>query len=798
MTSFTQRRQLALAIATICASPMLWAQSNAATDVGRIAVEGAQGGTATGLLVQEDTPKARSSVTRAHMETLNPTANPYQTIELLPGVNTFSQDATGLFGGGMRVRGANSDQMGFTINGAPVNDSGNFAVYPMEYSDTENMCEIFVTQGSTDTEAPHVGASGGNVGMVTCSPKDKATVALTQTVGDLRTNRSFIRVDTGKFANDSAKAFISYSKATADKFKGTGSALKEHVDFGLEFKPNDTWFASTGFLWNKMYNNNFRTLTKAQIAATPTLDYSTVAPKVATATAAPSDGYYVDNINPFLNLLWNGKLEYKASKDTSFSAEPYYWYGHGTGGGQLQTLNENAASTLIGGGIGKDLNGNGVATNTSALVYGSGVTETYRPGITLKTNTRWGNNDILAGYWYEQARHIQTAPREVMNSSAIPADPWQFNSDSYILQQNGQPVMTRNEITISTASSLFVQDSINLMDDKLTVQGGLRNAEVKRDFTNFANLNGLSSTGAIQANSGHQGADYSISKTYTALLPSLGLRYRLDGERQVFANVAQNMRAPSNFTLEKLLVGGSIVNGVVTGATLRNPTVEMETSTNLDVGYRIAKDAWTFSGSVYYIDFNNRIATSYNPSTNLTTDVNVGRVVTNGFELESGYQLNSNWSVYGSMSYTSSKMQNDIPKTSSSSTNAYEATSGKQMPDTPEWMSGLSVAYKDANWYGNLDLKYTGQAFSTLVNDEAMGDYAVVNVTAGYRFADSGFFKKPSIQMNIMNLFDTNYLRINSPSGSNYTTRAQGAGGSAPSYFVSAPLYLSVTLRSEF
>ena len=116
MTSITKRTQLALAVAAICASPMLWAQSNAATNVGRIAVEGAQGGTATGLLVQEDTPKARSSVSRAHMDTLNPTANPFQAIELLPGVNTFSQDATGLFGGSMRVRGANSDQMGFTIN----------------------------------------------------------------------------------------------------------------------------------------------------------------------------------------------------------------------------------------------------------------------------------------------------------------------------------------------------------------------------------------------------------------------------------------------------------------------------------------------------------------------------------------------------------------------------------------------------------------------------------------------------------------------------------------------------------
>lgn len=781
MLHYSKRAPLALMVAAICATPSLWAQTSA-TDVGRIAVDGQIGGTSTGLLVQEDTPKARSSVSRTHMDTLNPTANPFQAIELLPGVNTFSQDATGLFGGGLRVRGANSDQMGFTINGAPVNDSGNFAVYPMEYADTENLCEIFVTQGSTDTEAPHVGASGGNVGMVTCAPKDQSGISLTETLGDLRMNRTFVRVDSGKFANDTAKAFISYSRATADKFKGAGGALKEHVDMGLEFKPNNSWFASTGLLWNKMYNNNIRTLTKAQIAASGTsLDFGTAAPS-KTATAAPADGYYVDNINPFLNLLWTGKVEYKASQDTSFSVEPYYWYGHGTGGGQLQTLSEVAASNKIGGGIGKDLNGNGNATDASALVYGSSVTETNRPGVTFKTNTRWGNNDIMAGYWYEQARHAQTGPRELLNSNGTAADPWQFNSDAYILQQNGQPVMARNQMTISTASSLFVQDSISLMDDRLSVQAGLHNAEIKRDFTNYANI------------ASGQGADYNISKTYSALLPSIGLRYRLDGERQVFANLAQNMKAPGNFSFQSLWTGGTVVNGVLTGATLRNPTVDMETSTNLDVGYRIARDAWTFSGSLYYIDFNNRIASAYNPDTNSSTDTNVGKVITQGFEMESGYQLNSNWSVYGSLSYTSSKMQNDLR----TAANTYESTRGKQMPDTPEWMSGLRLAYNSANWYGNIDYKYTGAAFSTLVNDETMGDYGVVNVTAGYRFASTAFFKKPSIQLNAMNLFDANSLRISSPSGSSFTTRAQGAGGSAPSYYVSAPLFLSLTLRSDF
>ena len=779
--------QLALLVGALCGAPALWAQQSAPTDVGRIAVESLPGGTNTGLIIQEDTPKARSSVNRAHLETLNPSSNPYQAIEMLPGVNTFSNDATGLFGGGLRVRGANSDQMGFTINGAPVNDSGSFSVYPQEYSDTENLCEVFVTQGSTDTEAPHVGASGGNVGMVTCAPEDKSRIRLSQSLGSLNFSKSFLRVDTGKFANDSAKAYISYSKAVADKFKGPGKADKEHIDLGAEYKPNDSFFASSSFLYNKALNNNIRTLTYAQIAASGgQLDNSATPPKHLTPgvgaqiETVPVDNYYEFNVNPFKNYLWTGKAEYKTSKDTSFSAEPYFWYGYGTGGQELTTLAESNAGTKVANGV-RDINGDGDTLDT-VMVYRGSLTRTYRPGITLKTSTRIDNHSILAGYWYERARHHQTQPAVMIDDNGNAADRWLENSDAYLKLQNGAAYQGRDQMTVSTGSSLFLQDSIVLMQDKLHLQLGVRNSEIKREFNNYANQG----TG--------QGADYSVNKTYSKLLPSVGARYTLDAQQQVFANVAQNMKAPGNFSFGSLLMGGTIVNGVLTGATLRNPAVEMETSTNLDLGYRFTNEAWTFSGSVYYIDFKNRIARAYDPVSALSTDFNVGDVTTKGFEVESGYKINPNWSMYGSLSYTSSKMQNDLR----TGVSTYEATADKQMPDTPEWLSGLRLSYNSGSWYGNVDAKFTGKNFSTLVNDETVDANTLVNTTVGYRFANTAFLKKPSIQFNVSNLFDQNYVRINSGSGSQFTTRAVGAGGSSPSYYVGAPRFMSITLRTDF
>jgi iron complex outermembrane receptor protein len=106
-----------------------------ATQPTRITGEGDQLG--NGLMIEEDGAKAKSTVTKAAIDKARPSSNPFQLLELQPGVNAYSQDATGLFGGNLCVRGFNSDQMGFTINGAPVNDSGNFAVYPQEYSDAE-------------------------------------------------------------------------------------------------------------------------------------------------------------------------------------------------------------------------------------------------------------------------------------------------------------------------------------------------------------------------------------------------------------------------------------------------------------------------------------------------------------------------------------------------------------------------------------------------------------------------------------------------------------------------------------
>jgi iron complex outermembrane receptor protein len=787
-------------LSTIIAAPfallspaIACAQQGTTTDVGRIAVEGqgAAASSGSGLITPEETPKARSSVGREQIERMNGSNIPYQVINLLPGVNATSFDATGLFGGNLRVRGFNSDQMGFTVDGAPVNDSGSFAVFPTEYIDIENLQEIFVTQGSTDTEAPHVGATGGNIGLVVMQPSDVTRLRFHQNLGDLRYYRTFVRLDTGRLLNDTFKAFISFSKSAADKWRGFGAADRKHIDFIANLKVASNSSVSAGFYWNEQYNNNFRTLTKTQIGTRGyDLDFSGVPPVHLTpgpgaqVEAAPADGYYKFNINPFRNYIGTLKGNFQITDKLRLDVEPYYWYGFGTGGNQLTTLAEGNVGTRLRFGL-RDINRDGDTADT-IMVYRSSVTETNRPGVTVKATYAWANHRVVLGMWYERARHRQTAPATTIDSAGNSANFWLDNPALFLRRQDGSFYQNRDTLTISTGKSPFLQDTMTFFNDKLTVQAGIRHMSINRDFTNFA------SDGA------GAGANYKIDRTYGKTLGSLGVKWQLDAAQSVFANVAQNFKAPGNFSYFGLLTGGAFVGGVLTGASVQNVVVQPETSLNTDIGYRYSSDRLTASGSVFYIDYQNRIANQFDPAQGLTIPLNVGPSVIKGFEAEAGWRIARDWRVYGSISRTESTIKQNLRVGAT----AYEPTSGKQLPDTPRWMSALSLQYTHGGWMLGTQAKYTGKRYSTLVNDEAAGGYTLFDLNAAYKFGKTAFLKNPQIKLNVHNVFDKQYLALNSGSGSLFTNRATAIAGlpapSSPSYYTGAPRFASVAFTSDF
>ncbi|MDI1277240.1 TonB-dependent receptor [Methylobacter sp.] len=579
------------------------------------------------------------------------------------------------------------------------------------------------------------------------------------------------------------KAFISVSKAEAEKWKGYGGADREHLDFKgvLNLAPGSS--ITGGLLYNEMLNNNLRTLTLAEIQTLGRdADFGGQAPQhlagingSAQVEKIPSDLYYNLNLNPYCNYLSTLKGRFQLLPNLHLDVDPYYNYGYGTGGNQLRTLAESNAVNKLGGGI-RDINHDG-DTRDTVMIYSGAVTETERPGVTARLHSQVANHRLMAGYWFESAHHRRTQPAVPFDAAGNSADPWLDNSSAFLLRQDGTPYQGRDFLTLNTSQSFFGQDDIGFLNDKLTLSLGLRYTQIQRDFTNYVSEGG--------------GAYYNIKQTYARPLPSVGIRYQFTDTQQVFVNRAENFKAPPDSVFYGLINGGSFNNqGKLTGYTLNTVNVGEELATNWDLGYCYTGKDVSFSGTLFYIDYRNRIASAFDPINNISTNYNVGDSTTQGVELESAWRFLPNWSVYGSFTYTDSRIGQNLQ----TAADTVEATAGKAFPDVPSYMAGAALQYRDGPWSG----KYTGARYSTLVNDESINGYTLVSFDAGYRLPSTGWFRDPTVRLNVYNLLDQNYLNLNAGSGSGFTNRALGVDGSAPSYYIGAPRSFSVALSTDF
>ncbi|MFZ6864259.1 TonB-dependent receptor [Undibacterium sp. Ji67W] len=741
-----------------------------------------------GLMVQENAPKARSTITAEEISKQRPTGNAYEALELMPAVNSYNYDATGLFGGGLTLRGFNSDQIGATINGVPVNDSGNFAVYPQEFIDPENTCTQFVTQGSTDVDSPQIGATGGNFGITTCDPSKERRFRVAQTIGELNMYKTYMRYDTGLWEDGKSRFFISASQAHTDKWKGLGQANRDHVDMGYRTDMDRFNSISATVLMNRAKNNNIYNPSLPELNANGyTYDYSTKIPVRATptpgkadvdaATPAGAGAYYQLSQNPFQNVIASATAKFRVGEDTDIKIVPYYWYGFGNGGTQQKTKTEAGSflpavvdpktgkTTLVGN---VDLNGDGDVKDSVIVATGS-VTRTNRPGVTASVTHNFDNHQVLAGFWFERAAHEQFGPMSLVSNDGTAKDIWFTNGR--VLRQDGTPYQSRDVKTISTAYQFFAQDTINLMNDKLSVNLGLRAPTMKRDFTNYAN-----EAAPI---------GYTLSRKYSELLPQLGARYQIDNDNQVFASLAKNMKAPPNFVYQNL--------PVVNGSPVLANNVKTETSWDLDVGYRLQSDKLTAQLTAYQINFRDRQATAYDPNTQVSSYTNIGTVKTHGFEAELGNTPINGWSFYGSFGYAKSEIQNDLVV----SATATLPTAGKNMTLVPERKAGLSVQYETGVWYTRLKAKYTSSQWATMVNDELVPAYTLLGLDAGYQFPNYGWMKKPTLRLNVSNLTNKQYRN---PSSFNVTNAVATPTYAKQNvyYYVGAPRFTSVTFSVDY
>lgn len=779
---------------TLC-SPV-WAQSvpssqaTSSNDVENIVVTGDRG-TASGLIAVTAVPKSASTIDSGFIKDQPAASAPLQLLNLLPGVNVTGRDPTGLEREQMSMRGFQINEIGVSLEGVPLNDSGNFNFYSQIYVDSLNLQRVYVTQGSGDVDTPNLGATGGTVGMVVKPPSADFHILAEQALGENNFRNSFIRLDTGTFAGNN-RAFISYSNGYSDEWRGTGGTIaRQHVDSIIEHQIGDSSRVTLEAFYNTQEMGQYEALTKAQIAQYGyNFNYApTFAPLVPgspgvpendnnSAAVAPNALLARSNFigilgkNPFDNVFLTSKANLQLSDKVHLDLQPYLVYANGNGGVATYVT----GSTLTALGVNPDVKHDG--NNNDTLLYDDmGSQYQIRTGGVARMKVDLPYQEVVFGFQYEHDTEREWQPlTQVDPVTGEPISQWGDRGSQYemVNYPNGNHVRLQDRRTLTTIERPFLQDTIHLFDDSLLLNLAVQEPFVDRKGFNFLPLLLRTTAGQV--------APVSDELEQHKLMPSAGVVYSLDPDNQIFASIAQTFRASDN---NPLFLPGTVLS-----------ETKPEQAVNVEAGYRYTGAPVIFSATFFNVNYQNREEFQLSP-VGTTVGANVGAVTIRGAELEVGTKPIGGFSLYGSGTFVDSRVRENIMVGVGGGGLRPLPTEGKQMPDTPQVMFAGQVRYDSDNYFGEIQAKYTGKRYATMTNDESVGGYATADVIAGYRLPEEWTRSvKTSVTLSVTNILDKRYY-----GGINYSNTSvatNGVAGSPPTYWVGPPRFFSAKITAEF
>lgn len=697
-----------------------------------------------GLMSVQSAPKAVSTITREAIEQASPGSNFTQMIGTIPGVNSASDDATGLANGHYSMRGYDSSDIGMTVNGAPITDTGSYTVYATEYGDSENMGDITVLQGIPDIDMPDSGASGGHIGWATIDPSHKAGVDATQTFGGNDYRRTFVRLETGDLGP--VRSWISYSDNSTDLWRGNGELKVSKVDGKSIWTIDDNNSISASLQYSRQSNSAYETVSKANVAQygydynynTSWIPLSGLTGAALKSAAATDQYYYGLATNPYSSYMFSMDGEFKLADSLHMSVIPYFWYGDGGGGaGKTATESTSPINKYLYADV--DLNGDGKVVNgSSGVVYSYSAALTYRPGVVVKLNQDFGLNDSLEyGFWYERSRKSQNDTFGLVDpQTGAPADLW--GNSSYLTYPNGLPETYYDEYTTTELKKGFVTNSWT-PNDQWTLEAGVSYL--------FANRTGNAvdypgSTTQLPA----PGESTGFDNSWHRFLPMAGLKFQLDDRNQFYIGSGKTFRVPTNTAAIFGILADTALPGINSSA-VNKP----ETSWNTDMGWRYYGDTVSASADIYHSNYFNKQELAYLPPPN--TNVSYYNVIPHmnmrGFNSEASWQFAEHWKLYGSYTYTESLIEGSI----NGGSDGIYPTNGKSMPDTPRNIGNVVLGYNDGHLWANVNARATSSLYGDYLNTERAGGFTTYGLSAGYKFDDVGGFK-PYVKFNLINITD--------------------------------------------
>ena len=843
------KNNLFFGVATVAliASAPAYAQSTGSIEVDdEIIVTAQQGEDGVAGIVVPDATKARGILTQELIQTQAAGQSILNTINLIPGVNFTNSDAYGSSGGNIRIRGFDGNRISLTFDGFPLNDSGNYAIFSNQQLDPELIEQVNVNLGTTDVDSPTASAAGGTVNYRTITGTEDIAAKVSASIGDDNYSRVFGWLSSGAFTESGSRIWVSASTARNDKFKGPGRIEKQQYNARF-YQPLDNGdFISLAGHYNQNRNNfyrnpsvnDLRTLftaatipTAANISSANPLNLSVLTPTQQDALfnfendatcnqpvkgpGAQNYGgagftctnFYGLRINP--SNTGNGRFNsrFTLADQLIFTADASFQYVLANGGGYT-TLAENSALARGSRGLaapGVDFNADGDFSDTVGF-YTPNNTNTRR--YTAIMSLIYDINDdhrVRIAYTFDRAQHRQTGEWGFLNSAGFPQNVFGGRNGPDVVNADGFALQQRDRLSIALLNQVAGQYIGKLFDEKLRVEIGMRAPFFQRDLTQncFTQAGGggfATCTSQILGTTAAPNTTYIVPNNfvvtpttpgtpvyrpfsaqykYNKILPNAGLTFKLADDLSTFASYAKGFSAPRTDNL------------------YRQPLVIVtpETTDAFDLGMRYTTSKVQAQATVWYIQYQNRIVTSFDQALGISIDRNVGEVKSYGVDANFAYSPTREITLYTFASYNNSKLQQNIELGQVGGVTIFAPTAGKYVTETPKWTVGGRASVDVGPVSVGAQVKYVSSRFATDVNDVIAPSYTTVDANASFSFANWGL-KDTFFQVNAINLFNKFYFG-NISTQINHGTIG-GIAGSNPNFSVGAPRTIMGTLQIGF
>lgn len=771
-----------------------------------------------GAMIAESAPRARTTITDELIESQTAGQSILQNVNLVPGLNFTNSDAYGSSGGNLTMRGFDSARISLTFDGIPLNDTGNYAIYSNQQLDGELITRANVNMGTTESDSPTASATGGTVNYVTRVPTEDFGLTVRPSFGDDNYWRLFLMLDTGEFTPAGTRAFGSVSRQEYDQFMGPGELIKTQYNARLYQPLGDNGdFVSLSFHYNENRNHFYRNFSLANFnsGAIPVNESTCtrLAPgagvqretTTGTGTTPLCTNYYNIRINPSNTGNFRGQSRFSLGENLTLTIDPSLQYTRANGGGVEAVAENDLRLRGATASLGIDLNGDGDILDRVQL-YSPSNTRTYRYGVT--SSLIWDLNDdhrLRVGYTYDYGRHRQTGEYSPMDSNGDPSDVFggrdgfgtSFNTAQGVVFQK------RDRSSIASLSQFNLEYRGDFMDDTIGLVLGVRAPVFTRELNqNCYSVKGSTSStqfcttrasiasptspgfrrfdfngdGDVLDNiSGvfNETTDYAppfaAEVEYDAILPNIGLSWRPIENHQFFLSYAEGLSAPRTDDL----YGGILVSQL--------STVEPESTQSIDLGWRFQGDRLLTAATLWHTNFENRIVRSQDPTDPTVSFArNVGEVVLWGADAQVGYEVSDAFNLYGSIAYTSSELQDNLPQ--------QVVGQGLALVDTPEWTAAVRGEYEIGSFTIGAQAKWVDERFSNDFNTEVTPSYTTVDLDLRYDLGTLFRNENTYVQFNVINLFDESYIG----------TISSGTNNGTGFFALGAPRTMMLTIAAEF